>query len=241
MTRKTSLLSKLVLLREQLPTNYDASENNIARVMPVVLDNNNIKFVKKVNNLGFIINDKFSWSDQINKSCSSIFSGLRSLWHVASILPTDTKLKLVQALLGHHITAGDVITGKLNSENTRSLQRAFNAMTRFVFNLRKYDHISHLSDKIFGLDMVDLLQFRRQVFLFNLIRNKEPDYLYEKLQFFSSHRLSNNIRMPQHQHASSALSFFVHEPHFWNSLPREVKSSSNLKNFKTKLLSILKN
>ena len=208
---------------------------NVSTLPSISLNGDVIDYVSKVNNLGYVINERLDWSGQINRCSQSIFFGLRCLWNSAAVLPTGTKLKLVQTLLGHHIHSADVIVGQLDSANFMQLNKAFNAMTRFVFNLRRFDHVSHVSSEIFGFTLEKLLLYKRQIFLFNLIRTKEPRYLFDKLEFVQSTRLHLNIKVPRFHYRSTGLSFFINDIIYWNSLPQHIKNSTCLADFKRKL------
>ena len=208
---------------------------DISALPPVTLDGNIIEYVTKVNNLGYIINNKLKWNDLVNKSCKSIFYGLRCLWNCANVLSSEVRSRIVQSLLGHHIFLSDVVIGNLDSMNKANLQKAFNAMTRFVFGLRRFDHISHLNDKIFGFTLDKLLIFKRQIFLFNLIQSKEPRYLFDKIKFFQSRRCDKVIILPSFNYSRTRNTFFINDIIFWNTLPNNIKNCRTLNEFKHKL------
>lgn len=201
---------------------------------PVMIDGTAINFVHEVNNLGVLMTSNLSWEPQIIKSTRSIYFGLRCLWSNAGIFPRETKLKLVQSLLCPYLTAADVITGELSGQNHLCLQRAFNSMIRFAYGLRKFDHISHLARNLVGLPLNLHLLFRRLVFMFNIIIDKQPSYLYQRLNFCNTTRL-RNINVPGSNYDIARKSFFVNDVINWNNLPRKVKNSTSLNMFKENL------
>lgn len=202
---------------------------------PIIVNGAPINYIDKVNNLGILMCSNFKWNDEITKNTKTIYFGLRCLWNNASILPTGTKLKLVQSLLCPFLSSSEVVTGKLSGENFRCLQRAFNSMIRFVHNLKKFDHISNFKNSIVGLPLEKFLSFRRLVFLFNIILNKEPEYLYQKLAFLQSNRRGVLLQVPSHRFALSDNCFFINETIAWNQLPIEIRSSSTSSKFMDKL------
>lgn len=214
-------------------TNHDNSS-----LPSVAVNGSAVEFVNEVNNLGVLMTSNLSWDQQITKSTRSIYYGLRCLWNNAHILPTEIKLKLVQSLLCHCLTAADVITGELSSQSLMCLQKAFNSMIRFVYGLRKFDHISHLSNTLVGLPLNLHLQFRRLVFLFNIVKNRQPLYLFERIEFSSSVRL-RNINVPAHDYDIAMKSLFINDVVNWNRLPLKVKNSTSLNMFKENLKSYL--
>lgn len=206
----------------------------------LVLAGDKLEYVSRINNLGILMNSQLTWDDQIKKICLSIFLGLRKLWCVANILPQSTKLELVKCLLGHNFISSDVVMGELNCRNFNSLQGAFNSMVRFVFNLRKYDHISHVSCEIFGLPLKEFLRYRRQIFLFKLIESKKPGYLYDKLEFFKSQRLRRCLHIVKHNYHLSETSFFIFDVDIWNHLTPDIRNNNSMESFKQELLDYMK-
>lgn len=197
-----------------------------------------VHFVDAVNNLGIIMTPQLNWDSQITKCTRSIYFGLRSLWCHAAVLPQPTKLKLAQSLLCPHLTAGAVVVGNMSYYNLSSLQRAFNSIIRFVYGLRKYDHISHLSSSIVGLPLDHFLVFRRLLFLFKLVKFQQPEYLYNRLNFSHSTRTCN-INVPAHQYDIAAKSFFICDIINWNDLHVSIKRSTSVNMFKSNLKNML--
>lgn len=214
---------------------------DLSSLSPVVLNGTPIDFVEKVNNLGITLKSDLSWNEEVMNNAKSIYYGLRCLWNHSGILPKDTKMKLVKSLLCPFLTISDVVTGELNSANLSCLQKSFNSIIRFVYSLGKYDHISHLSSSIVGLPLRKFLCFRRMVFLYNLIKNKEPLYLHERLVPCRSSRLGLTFIIPNHHYAPSGKSFFINDVIFWNGLPPYIRKASTIKEFKDKLKEYLNN
>lgn len=206
----------------------------------VQIDGEYLNFEEKINNLGILMSSDLSWDEEIKKRCCAIFFGLRQLWCVSKILPLEMKSRLVKSLLGHNLISADVVMGELSYNNLRRFQGAFNGMVRFVFNLRKYDHISHVSSELFGLPLKEYLCYRRQVFLFKIITFKQPSYLYEKLSFFTSVRLRQNIHLESYNYLASEKCFFVSDVIFWNQLPQSIKKCASVETFNSNLLNFIK-
>lgn len=182
------------------------------------------------------MNSALTWDDHATKILQTVFGCIRCLSICGNFLSTQIKLKLVQSLLIPHFLYADVIIGEPNDRTFRILKRAFNSMVRFVFNLRRFDHLSHLSSTVTGLELRTFLQYHRCLFLFNIISTQQPGYLYERLRFQSSVRLHRNVIPPRYNYLLSSYTFFIHDVNFWNRLPNHVKLSLSTTSFKTKLL-----
>lgn len=198
---------------------------------PLLLSNTQIKFVDKVTTLGFKINTSLSCHDHINYTISRIYGCLRKLWTCASFIPRDTKLKLMKTLLVPIITYTEAIYCKLDSLSQNKLQVAFNGMIRYIYGLRRYDHVSAYQNSILGCSLTQYLNARNCIFLHKIIYSKSPRYLYEKLQFAQSDRTFNLIVQPYNYTNSSRL-FFTHAIRLWNSLPVNIRRTSGAFQFR---------
>lgn len=205
----------------------------------IKLNGDVIPYVQSTSNLGIRMNSTLTWDDQATKVAQTVYATLRSLWFSNNILSTSIKLKLVRALLIPHFTYADVVMGEPNTKTFNILSKAFNAMVRFVYNLRRFDHISHVLRSITGVPLREFLQLSRCTFLFNIINTKEPRYLFEKLKFQQSPRLHRNLIMKSCNYNFSSSSFFFHDACFWNSLPPTIKNCTSRRIFKDMVLSHL--
>lgn len=194
-----------------------------------------VNFERKVNNLGVIMNSSLKWNDHIAKLSHSIHFGVRCLWNSARLFPQSTKLQLVKSLIIPQIIYADVIMGDLDSREFAMLDKAFKSIVRFVFMLRKYDHISHVYNKIVGLPLKEFLRFRRLQFLFNTVQSRTPPYLYERLTFLQSARLQRHLNIPSHNYDAITKSFFYFDAQAWNALPLDIRNSTSLLTFKKQL------
>jgi hypothetical protein len=115
----------------------------------------------------------------------------------------------------------------LTEEQLNKLERLQNISIRFIFGLRKYDHISHFRAKLKWLP----IRFRRNAHIVSLLCNilfnpKYPSYLKERFKFLdATHsrvlRSSENLRLKISVHSSSSYgkSFTVQATLLWNALP----------------------
>ena len=106
-----------------------------------------------------------------------------------------------------------------------------NSCTRYIFGLRKYDHISSYSLRLLGCNIFQYIKFRWCYYLFRLLIYKQPSYLFDKFSFGRSVR-NININIPGNCSSQLNASFFVRGSIFWNELPASVKTSRTCREFK---------
>ena len=120
------------------------SVNRLAR-LPVphtTINNIPIPYVNSARNLGFHIENTLNWKTHADKTCQKVFSSLHSLIHLRDILPTPTRLFLVKSLIMPHFDYCDYLFTDINSSLHKRMQIAQNSCIRFIYDLRKYDHVS---------------------------------------------------------------------------------------------------
>lgn len=199
---------------------------------PLILLGQSIPFMSKVKNLGLTITSTLSWDSYINQISSKVHFILRRLKRFAYLTPEKTKVKLAKTLLMPHFLYCDVVLGALDSNSVSKLNSIFNACTRYVCGLRKYDHISLYTSRILGCTITNYFKYRHCVFLFKLLQNGSPTYLLDELTPSSSSR-TNNFIIPRFKFKHLQASFGVYSSSLWNSLPHSIKHIQSLKAFKT--------
>ena len=110
------------------------------------------------------------------------------------------------------------------------VQKVQNRCIRFIFGLRKYDHVSHIrkSNQILSMQNRRLLHSLSMMFR---IKNKlAPSYLCERITCHNdihnhNTRNRNNIRTPFARSTMRTMSFFVHISNKFNELSNNIEIS----------------
>ena len=106
------------------------------------MNNAVITHVSTEKNLGFWLNSQLKCFSHVDSTVHKIFFILPKLLCTASYLHSSLKLKLVKTLITPFLTFGANVFGDLDSVSFKKLQVSINNCSRFVYNKRKYDHIS---------------------------------------------------------------------------------------------------
>lgn len=206
------------------------SQTTVSEFPHIILGNSQVEMTSKIKNLGIMFNSRLSWDDHINSVVSKIYGSLRGLSVSRAFLPVEVKLKLVKALIVPIITYGCELFADADATSLRKLKLALNSSARYVFNLRRYDHVSSYTSRILGCSLPCFLKYRSCAMLLNIIRKKQPEYLYNKLTFSQSTRVLS-IRPIMYTCLSSRIQFFIHAVGIWNHLPMSVRSKVEHKEF----------
>lgn len=213
---------------------------DLSVLRPLNLENEGIEYVNSARNLGMIFNRTLTWNDHLTKVIGKIYGSLRVLQVTRSFIPTKTKLLLAKTLLLPIMLYGCEIFCNLDSATNRKLNVAYNNIARYVYNLRRYDHVSSFAVRISGCSLDNLLNFRSLSYLHEIIQTKQPDYLHGKLNFPHSTR-SFALILPRYNFLITERQFFVHVIRLWNSLPISMRSVRSTRRFKCLLFNYLAN
>lgn len=197
------------------------------------LNGKSLIYVEKASSLGYTLKNDFSWDDYILQQCGKIYGKLKTLQLTAHFLTSEIKLKLFKALIFPFFIACDFLLPQASANSMNKLRVALNACVRYVFNLRRFDHVSHLQCKLIGCSFENFAKLRACLIIHSIIAHKEPGYLHSKLTFSRSGRCIKFI-LPRHLSSKYGNSFFVRGVAYWNSLPNELTVESSGMGFRRK-------
>lgn len=176
-------------------------------------------------------------------TCQRLFASAGSLRRLRIFLPTATKTTLAQTLLLPVLDYADACYLDITEEQLNKLERLQNFCIRFIFGLRKYDHVSPYRSMLKWLPIRLRRNFHILSLLYSILFNPLfPSYLRERFEFLHSSntfslRSSDNLSLKTPSHCSSFYdkSFTVQAVRLWNSLPVDIRQAPSLHTFKTKL------
>lgn len=203
---------------------------------PLFIGTNVIEYCDETISLGLLLDSQMSWESHVNKVCCETYRGLAMLRQSAEFTPKETRNRLVQALLiPKFLYCSNIFMGCSRS-SWNKIKLAFNACIRYIFNRRKFESISSFKDSLLGCSIEGFMHYRSCIFLFNLLRDKTPEYLYEKLSFPRFPRYNMLNRPTSLRTIQLNTSFFAFGVHLWNSLSPNLRSIKSATVFRQKCL-----
>ncbi len=196
-------------------------------------------------NLGVTFDERLDFQLHVNKKLSFVYAKLRSLYPFKFILPSEIKLMLVEALIFPQLDYCSVVFYHfLSSEYKNKIQLAQNSCIRFVFCVRKFDHVTptYLANSILKYEQRAVLHFGQ--FVCKIFKLGCPSYLAKYFigrQDLHNLNLRNMVRfhIPQHKTAKFRNSFSFQAIQLLNSDVFNLITSSTIVNFKKKYKSCL--
>ncbi|CAK1584654.1 unnamed protein product [Parnassius mnemosyne] len=206
----------------------------------IIFDGTPVPYSDTVKNLGVTFDKFLSWAPQISEVSRRMFASVGSLRRLSNFLPIPTKIALAQSLLLPILDYADTCYLNLNEEMLNKLERIQNLCIRFIFGLRKYDHVSEYREKLKWLP----IRLRRNTHILSLLycilfNPTSPTYLKERFEFLGdthcrSLRSDKNLtlKIPSHNTSFYSKSFSVEAVRLWNSLPLHIRSAQSIDKFK---------
>jgi len=206
----------------------------------ITIDHSIIEYVDKAKNLGIMFNTTLSWNNQINIAVGKVNGMLRCLWSTQYYTPLEIRLLIAQTYLIPVLLYGCELFANSDAIHSQKLKVCYNNIARYIFKLKRRDHVSEYAYKINNISFDNLLKAKVLLLLHKIIFSQEPDYLFERLRFTLSPR-NNNIVLERHTTSFSGRHFFIYAARLWNSLNSNTQQIGSAVKFKQAIFSELSN
>lgn len=215
----------------QLPVTFD-----------VRLMGEQIERVNEARNLGLTMDKDLRFEKHVADCVRNCFYRLRVLYRIRCYLSESLREQLVEALVLSRLNYADVVYGpRLLARTDRLVQRVQNACARFCYNIPYRSHVTPYLNGHFVLKMKSRRKLHLACLLFNVIRHKQPNYLYSRLSWMASGRECGRRQCFQqlstHPHKTAAFrgSFRYAASKIWNNLPPPIRLTNTIHTFKKQL------
>ena len=181
-----------------------------------------------------------NFSPHINYLSSRISFLLKRLYSLNIYLPSAVKRKVATAILMPHILYCMEIFSSAGRVPLHKYMLIFNRIVRYIFNLKKRDHISQPAFDFLGSSFENFICIRVLLFFYKSIINGYPMYIVDMFNFTRSVR-SRQIRPPIRHLSVFEKAFQCRVASMWNALPRELREFTfSVVVFKSKLIEFAK-
>ena len=150
-------------------------------IPPLVINNRPIDREVSVKNLGIIFNENMSFSNHVNKMISKSMGKLKHAFRFKNFLSQEAKIIVVEFYILSNLNYGNILFQNISSTLKSKLQKLQNWCIRFIFRLKKIDHISPYFKKLKLLNIEQRREVHSLTQMHKLKKKVGPDYLLEKL------------------------------------------------------------
>lgn len=201
------------------------SSRHVTFDFSVFIDGSRIEFVDEMKCLGVIIDRRLDFSRHVDILSSKVLFQLRRLYSVNVYLPTYIKRRVALALLMSHVSYCIEVVSGTTSVNMGRIERVFNSVVRYVYGLRRYDHVSVCARHLLGLPFRKFVDLRLLQSFYGLMTGSGSPLLRSVFCFSRSTR-NPQILLPRFSSALYARSYCVRVARLWNSLPLSLRNFS---------------
>lgn len=188
-----------------------------------------VEFVEYHKCLGVIMDRKLCFVPHIDYVHSRVYGILRRLYCLNIYVPPWVKKRLAHALLMPQILYGLEVISGTSAGNFLKLKKLTNTVVRFVYNIRRREHISEHVKLFLGTSFSNYVD-QRNIYLFHkVIKTGLPAPLCDLFHFSRSSR-NSQIVIPRIFNSTFEKSFVVRVARCWNQLPIELRIFSHSNN-----------
>ena len=214
---------------------------NLLTTSPIkglILENTFIKFESSLRNLGVLFDSKLNWKEQVSSICNKAYSLLYRLNFFRKSTTFRLRKHLIESLLFPLVDYCSLVICDLSGELNTKLQKVINSGIRYVFGIRKREHISPYRTSLEWLSTKGRRDYFAAVLLYRLFGNdsKLPQYLRNRYLSNVSTKPTKGERpplvIPSFRSEFLERSFYVTTSYLWNSLPSALRASNSLNSFK---------
>lgn len=230
-----SIAHSLILNSNKSTAIVFGSQPAVDRIIDAVslkVNNESIPIVKEVKNLGLLMDNSFRYRGHVNRCLQRGYSNLRLLYPHRSYLPLKTKIMLCESLVLSQINyCSEVFSHCLDAGCSYKLQKLQNSCLRFIYGIRKFDHVSHRLKDTNWLSIKNRYKLKSMCFYHSIVTKKAPQYLYNKLTFRTdvhniNIRKKDFLTVRQHNLTLYNRSFSYNICVVYNGVPAQIKALS---------------
>ena len=212
------------------------SKNNLKScTLSVAQDGQNIKSSNVVKSLGVLLDESLTMEKEINKKTSQAYYHLRNIGRIKRCLDEDRRILLVHSLILSKLDYCNSILANVPGYLLKRLQRVMNASVRFIFDVKKRDHITPHLKRAHFLPVVFRIKYKLCLLVYKALNNLAPSYIVEMLTphvpTLRNERDAFLLKIPMTREKTIYHQMCVH----WNALPLQIRKTSTLTIFKTQL------
>ena len=196
-----------------------------------------------VKSLGINLDVGLTLENHITDVCKQCFSQLKNLGRTGRYLNSEIKLMLIKTLILSKVDYCNAIYANISTRLIKKLQSIINACIRFVYCLKRREHITPFLKKAHVLPIKFRVVFKICLLVHKCIFATAPNYLQDLVSQYwpgneSLRSTSDIYKLTLPNISKSQISqkrFNYNAAVNWNSLPQPLRMCNNTELFKTNL------
>ena len=205
-----------------------------------------IPFCKSARNLGVILDSELSMRDHVKSVCQLANYELRRLSSIRRYLTREAAKTLVTSCVLSRLDYCNSLLMGSPQKSIQPMQKIQNWAARLILGASFRHPTTPLLKTLHWLPISERIKYKVGCICYNVITDNAPSYLIEllpnytnlrKLRSSSDKRKFEKRDFNRKSHGFRSLQCYG--PYFWNSLPYDIRHSSSITVFKSKLKTFL--
>ena len=146
-----------------------------------MIDNKVIERKTHVKNLGITFDEVLSWTKHVNILVGKAYGKLKLAYRSKKNLSRDAKINLCEYYVLSHFNYCDVVYQNMSDLLKLKIQNVQHSCFRFIFDRRKYDHISDCFLKLDTLNMEQRRILHGLTLMYKINKKLAPSYLCDRI------------------------------------------------------------
>jgi hypothetical protein len=190
--------------------------------------------------LGVHLDDELSMKQHVAKTASSCFYQLRRLRQIRRRVGTEVTERLVAAFITSRLDYCNAMLAALPQSTLEPLQRVQNAAARLIFELGQREHVSPCLMQLHWLPVKWRIKFKLCTIMHSIHNGRCPTYLSNIVEAKSLRpsrpglrsEETSDYKIPRLKTKHGERAFSYAGPTTWNSLPVNLRTESESKQFR---------
>jgi hypothetical protein len=214
-----------------------------SKISPVNIGGCSVTPVEHVRNLGVIFDSVCNLHKYVGNICKGSYHQIRNIGSIRKYLDTESTKSAVHAHVTSRLDYCNSLLFGISNQLTKKLQRVQNTAARLITRTKKFDHIKPVLQELHWLPIEERIKFKILLLAFKAQHGLAPKYISDLVVPYAPTR--SDLRS-QNQHLLDTRpktklksfgdrSFKKAAAVLWNSLPIELRTISELSQFKSQL------
>ena len=211
----------------------------------LVVNNCEIGKAHVIKYLGVYLDENITMKTHIKQKCRAAMANYYRIVNIRRYLTVDACKQFVHGLIISHIGYSNSLYYGLPKCDIQKLQRIQSIAAKMILRRRKYDSVTACLKELHWLPVALRIEFKILTVVWKCLNDQAPQYLIELLHIGSNVRslrssVQKQLVIPRDKCKTFGdRSFSVSGPRLWNNIPMDIRSSTTLDIFKSKLKTFL--
>lgn len=194
-----------------------------------------------IRNLGVTFDPTLTFQSHIKEITKTAYFHLRNISKIRPSLSLRSAEVVLHALVSSRLDYCNVLFSGLPISTTRSLQIVQNSAARLLTKTSKFCHITPVLASLHWLPIQARADFKVLLLTFKALNGLAPLYLSQLLTPYTPSRPLRSLGLnllvipPINKKSAGGRAFSYRAPLLWNALPQNIRSTSSITIFKSRL------